>query len=135
MDMKQEIFMRLVVEQCDPHAMGWNFSDLYQLACDAEKYYQQKELERTRKALDDKQIKKAAIKYAEGRCEYAGEDECDYVVSRCIDRQIAAAFEAGAEWAIGKLTSVRAISAIDNAVSSADAARFNDGTGTLKEGK
>ena len=53
MDMKQEIFMRLVVEQCDPHAMGWNFSDLYQLACDAEKYYQQKELERTRKALDE----------------------------------------------------------------------------------
>lgn len=43
MDMKQEIFMRLVVEQCDPHAMGWDFSDLYQLACDAEKFYREHE--------------------------------------------------------------------------------------------
>lgn len=43
MDMKQELFMRLVVEQCDPHAMGWDFSDLYQLACDAEKFYQRKD--------------------------------------------------------------------------------------------
>ena len=45
---------------------------------------------------------KEAIKYAEGRCEYAGEDECDYVVSRCIDKQLAAAFKAGAEWAISQ---------------------------------